>query len=92
MLELTRHYPVWVSFRERQMLKDLWNFMCPRDKHCTRLHKKIFVSPATFLSVEMCHQNSVIRDIKLDQKGRDSRHNLATQPKTMDLEVVLVAD
>ena len=44
------------------------------------------------LLVEMCHQNSVIRDIKLDQKGRDSQHNLATQPETMDLEVVLVAE
>ena len=33
-----------------------------------RPRKKIFVSPTTFLRVEMCHQDSVIRDMKLDQK------------------------
>ena len=30
--------------------------------------KKKFVSPTTFCRVEMCHQDSVIRDIKLGQK------------------------
>ena len=30
--------------------------------------KKKFVSPTTFWRVEMCHQDSVIRDIKLGQK------------------------
>ena len=33
-----------------------------------RPRKKNFVSPTTFLRVEMCHQDSVIRDMKLDQK------------------------
>ena len=33
-----------------------------------RVLKKKFVSPSTFFRVEMCHQDSVIRDIKLDQK------------------------
>ena len=33
-----------------------------------RPHKKFFVSPTTFCRVEMCHQDSVIRDIKLGQK------------------------
>ena len=33
-----------------------------------RPRKNFFVSPTTFLRVEMCHQDSVIRDIKLDQK------------------------
>ena len=45
------------------------------------------------LLVEMCHQNSVIRDIKLDQKGRDSRHNLKTKQKpcTKVLEIQKLA-
>ena len=33
-----------------------------------RPDKKKFVSPTTFCRVEMCHQDSVIRDIKLGQK------------------------
>ena len=32
------------------------------------LIKNKFVSPTTFWRVEMCHQSSVIRDIKLGQK------------------------
>ena len=32
------------------------------------LIKNKFVSPTTFWRVEMCHQYSVIRDIKLGQK------------------------
>ena len=45
------------------------------------LQKKLFVSQATFLRVEMCHQNSVIRDKNLTKKQRDSRHNLVPKHK-----------
>ena len=45
------------------------------------LQKNLFVSQATFLRVEMCHQNSVIRDKNLTKKQRDSRHNLVPKHK-----------
>ena len=48
---------------------------------CTDLEKNLFVSQAPFLRVEMCHQNSVIRDKNLTKKQRDSRHNLVPKHK-----------
>ena len=45
------------------------------------LQKKLFVSQSTFLRVEMCHQNSLIRDINLTKKQCDSRHNLVPKHK-----------
>ena len=40
------------------------------------LEKNLFVSQAPFLRVEMCHQNSVIRDKNWTKKQCDMRHNL----------------
>ena len=45
------------------------------------LEKNLFVSQAPFLRVEMCHQNSVIREKNLTKKQRDSRHNLVPKHK-----------
>ena len=45
------------------------------------VEKNLFLSQAHFLRVEMCHQNSMIRDKNLIKKQRDSRHNLVPKHK-----------
>ena len=47
-----------------------------------RLHKNCFCVTSHFFGGLKCvTKNSVIRDIKLDQKWQDSRHNLITKQK-----------
>ena len=59
-----------------------------------RLHKNCFCVTSHFFGGLKCvTKNSVIRDIKLDQKGRNSRHNLKTKQKpcTKVLEIQKLA-
>ena len=51
-----------------QLLRSLRPRPSPFRLGLCRPRKKNFVSPSTFLRVAMCHQDSVICDMKLDQK------------------------
>ena len=69
---------------------NLWGLVVPY----FRLHKNCFCVTSHFLGGLKCvTKNSVIRDIKLDQKGRNSHHNLKTKQKpcTKVLEIQKLA-